>query len=163
MSWMKVDDQFHSSDKLLSIPKRHRFQAAGLWAIAGSWVAGQQTDGFVPDYMILEWGPTKKTIDCLVDSGLWERVRDGFKFVHWRKRQDGDYRRNIPPKVRAAVMRRDGYRCVVCGATERLSLDHIVPYRDDGPDTVENLRVLCMPCNNRRYQEERRRGASDLV
>lgn len=25
-----------------------------------------------------------------------------------------------------------------------------------GPDTVENLRVLCMPCNNRRYQEERR-------
>ena len=113
--------------------------------------------------MIPELWSTPKIADELVRVGMWERVENGYKFVHWRKRQDGDYRRNIPPKVRAAVMRRDGYRCVVCGATERLSLDHIVPYRDDGPDTVENLRVLCMPCNNRRYQEERRRGASDLV
>lgn len=83
MPWMKLDDKFHASDKLLSIPKRYRFQAAGLWAVAGSWVAGQETDGFVPDYMIQEWGPTKKTIECLVDSGLWERVRGGFAFNSW--------------------------------------------------------------------------------
>lgn len=44
-------------------------------------------------------------------------------------------------------MERDGHACVFCGATDQLSLDHIVRYRDGGPDTVENLRVLCMPCN----------------
>lgn len=53
----------------------------------------------------------------------------------------------IPVEVRRAVMERDGHACVFCGATDQLSLDHIVRYRDGGPDTVENLRVLCMPCN----------------
>lgn len=83
MAWFKVDDQFHSSHKLRSIPKRHRMQAAGLWAIAGSWVAGQKTDGFVPDYMIREWGPTEKTVESLVNSGLWSRTRDGYLFNSW--------------------------------------------------------------------------------
>ena len=83
MAWMKLDDKFHSSRKVNSIPKRHRFQAVGLWAIAGSWVAGEQTDGFVPDYMIEQWGPTAITVESLVNAGLWERVRDGFAFCSW--------------------------------------------------------------------------------
>lgn len=83
MTWMKVDDGFHSSPKLQSIPARHRFQAAGLWVIAGSWASQQMTDGFIPDYMIAMWKPTAKTVDSLVSSGLWERVRDGFAFRSW--------------------------------------------------------------------------------
>ena len=83
MTWMKVDDGFHSSPKLQSIPARHRFQAAGLWVIAGSWASQQMTDGFIPDYMIAMWKPTAKTVDSLVSSGLWERVCDGFVFRSW--------------------------------------------------------------------------------
>ena len=83
MSWFKVDDRFHASWKLNSIPKRYRLQAAGLWAVAGSWVAGERTDGFVPNYMIEAWGPTSKTLDSLVDSGLWRRELDGFTFNSW--------------------------------------------------------------------------------
>lgn len=83
MGWMKVDDQFHSSRKLNSIPKRFRFQAAGLWIIAGSWVAAQETDGFVPDYMIDAWNPSQKTVESLVSSGLWRRESSGFSFVSW--------------------------------------------------------------------------------
>ena len=83
MGWMKLDDQFHASRKINAIPKRHRFQAAGLWAIAGSWVAGQETDGFVPDYMIKAWGPTPKTIEALVDVDLWDRTDGGYQFHRW--------------------------------------------------------------------------------
>lgn len=57
----------------------------------------------------------------------------------------------IPVAVRRAVMERDGFACVQCGSTERLSLDHIVRFRDGGPDAEENLRVLCLPCNWRRH------------
>lgn len=83
MAWMKLDDNFHASRKLNSIPKRHRFQAAGLWAIAGSWVAGQGTDGFVPNYMIEVWGPTDKTVESLVNAGLWNVESGGFSFDSW--------------------------------------------------------------------------------
>lgn len=97
MPWFKVDDQFHASRKLNSIPKRHRLQAAGLWAIAGSWVSGQETDGFVPDYMIQVWGPTQKTIDALVESGLWIRENNGFRFYSWLdynpSKEDSDAKR----------------------------------------------------------------------
>ena len=97
MAWFKVDDQFHTSRKLNSIPKRHRLQAAGLWAIAGSWVSGQETDGFVPDYKIQVWSPTQKTVDSLVESGLWIRENDGFRFYSWLNynpsKEDSDAKR----------------------------------------------------------------------
>lgn len=145
--WFKVDDRFHSSRKVKAIPRAQRLEAVGLWAIAGSWSAGEGLDGFVPDYMIDDFGGTAELVAALVASGSWLAVDGGYRFAQWRKFQDGKYRPNIPPRIRAAVMARDGYRCVICGSTENLSLDHIVRYRDDGPDTIDNLRVLCMPCN----------------
>lgn len=83
MAWFKVDDHFHTSRKVKSIPPRQRFAAVGLWAIAGSWCSQELTDGHVPDYMIQEWGATAKVTAALVDSGLWRRVRDGFEFCSW--------------------------------------------------------------------------------
>lgn len=60
------------------------------------------------------------------------------------------FRPAIPKRIREAVYARDGYQCVECHATEALSLDHILPYSLGGPDTIENLRVLCIPCNSRK-------------
>lgn len=59
-------------------------------------------------------------------------------------------RRPIPVAVRRAVMERDEHTCQLCGATDALSLDHIVPFSRGGLDTIENLRVLCRLCNSRR-------------
>jgi hypothetical protein len=87
MAWFKVDDGFHASRKLLKIPKRARFAAAGLWSIAGSWAADQLTDGHVPNYMISEWAPPPAAPDALVDAGLWERTHDGFAFYNWHEYQ----------------------------------------------------------------------------
>lgn len=56
----------------------------------------------------------------------------------------------IPTLVQARVYARDDFTCQKCGATEDLTLDHIKPWSLGGPDTVENLRVLCRPCNSRK-------------
>lgn len=56
----------------------------------------------------------------------------------------------IPERVRATVFDRDGHQCVECSATDDLTLDHIYPWSLGGPDTVENLRVLCRTCNSRK-------------
>jgi hypothetical protein len=87
LSWFKVDDGFHSSRKVLSIPKRARFAAVGLWTVAGSWSADQLTDGHVPDYMIKEWGAPPAAPEALVDAELWERTHDGYLFRKWHEYQ----------------------------------------------------------------------------
>lgn len=65
---------------------------------------------------------------------------------------DPDCRRRdtIPDAVRAAVYERDNSTCQDCGATDRLTLDHIYPWSLGGSDTDDNLRVLCRPCNSRK-------------
>jgi hypothetical protein len=59
-------------------------------------------------------------------------------------------RRIIPEHILEAVFERDGGQCVLCGATEELQFDHILHHSKGGADTVENLRLLCRTCNQRR-------------
>lgn len=87
MAWFKVDDGFHSSRKVLSIPRRTRLAAIGAWSIAGSWCADELTDGHVPEYMLSEWGFPASVVSALVDSGLWERERGGLAFRNWAEYQ----------------------------------------------------------------------------
>lgn len=55
--------------------------------------------------------------------------------------------RVIPLDVRKAVAKRDNYRCQRCGESGR-SVHHIIPYDEGGPDTVENLILLCISCHD---------------
>jgi 5-methylcytosine-specific restriction endonuclease McrA len=56
-------------------------------------------------------------------------------------------REPIPRAVRLAVFERDGGRCVECGSAFEIQYDHVIPVALGGAATVENLQILCAPCN----------------
>lgn len=74
MSWFKIDDAFHSSKPVKKIPRKYRAAAIGLWALAGSWSAQEEEDGFVPEWMIEELCGTPALAAHLVRAGLWTIV-----------------------------------------------------------------------------------------
>ena len=79
MGWFKVDDKLHSH------PKRWAagLPAMGLWAVAGSWAAGHETDGFVPKSMVSALGGRANLARTLCEVGLWEEVESGYCFHDW--------------------------------------------------------------------------------
>jgi hypothetical protein len=60
------------------------------------------------------------------------------------KSQDFVRSRIIPSRVKLEVWKRDGGKCVECGATDELHFDHIVPYSKGGTSLkAENIQLLC--------------------
>lgn len=73
-------------------------------------------------------------------------------------------RNYLPRGLRHEVFKRDGYRCVECGASVEdgatLHIDHIIPVSRGGYDELDNLQTLCKECNMNKsnlYQKPRNR------
>ena len=62
------------------------------------------------------------------------------------------FRTPIPSKMRFRILRRDGYRCRLCGMAAddgvTLECDHIIAVAKGGKTEPKNLWTLCRPCNN---------------
>lgn len=59
-------------------------------------------------------------------------------------------RNPIPSAFKHEIFKRDGFRCLECGATNknsRLEIDHILPVAQGGTDELSNLQTLCDDCN----------------
>jgi len=60
-------------------------------------------------------------------------------------------RTGVPRGLRKEVFKRDGYKCVQCGASKEdgatLHVDHIIPVAKGGTDELDNLQTLCKDCN----------------
>lgn len=58
-------------------------------------------------------------------------------------------------RLRKAVTKRDGWRCVACGkGTNTGEVDHITPLRKGGSDDLSNLQYLCKPCHAAKTAKE---------
>lgn len=57
---------------------------------------------------------------------------------------DAERRRIIPTAVKLEVWQRDAGKCSVCGASDELHFDHILPFSKGGTSlTAANVQLLC--------------------
>jgi hypothetical protein len=165
MVWQRNDDQYGVSRKITRIPVTAlgvpiKLAAVGLDQLAKNYSCREMTGGILDAVELDSVLATPVLVDELVRVELWHRtghdceecvqppprgivIHDFYSCIEPPPRK----RPWIPDSVRRAVYERDGYTCVLCGSKESLSLDHIMRYRHGGPDTFENLRTLCLPCN----------------
>jgi hypothetical protein len=99
----------------------------------------------------------------LVDS--WreqDEYRSVFKFRLVAVEGDEDFsvapstnptrRRVIPTAVKLAVWKRDGGKCVLCGADDELHFDHDLPWSKGGTSLTEaNVQLLCARHNLQKH------------
>ena len=55
-----------------------------------------------------------------------------------------EHNRLIPPHVKLTVWKRDKGKCVICGSSDNLHFDHVIPFSKGGSSLVpENIQLLC--------------------
>ncbi len=81
----------------------------------------------------------------------FERLADLRATRRTRQYQIKMERAKMTDSLRYDIMKRDKFRCQLCGSTAsdgvKLHVDHIVPVAKGGKTTPENLRTLCDRCN----------------
>jgi len=66
------------------------------------------------------------------------------------KKKKVSKRNPLDSRLRHEVFKRDGYKCLECGATNKektLHCDHIISVAQGGTDEMDNLQTLCDDCN----------------
>ncbi len=48
------------------------------------------------------------------------------------------------------LLERFAHRCAICGVSEKLTRDHIIPLSKGGSDAIGNIQPLCHSCNARK-------------
>ena len=113
--------------------------------------------------------PEKIKVYEKIKSGIWsyngmfdlmdswvqmDGTRNVFKFKLTAVEEDSslfdinkglsERRRIIPSKIKLHVWKRDGGKCVICGAQDELQFDHIIPYSKGGTSIdANNIQLLC--------------------
>lgn len=92
-----------------------------------------RTFGFTEIVRILDSVSTKR-----VDRQTYEKLARAERTI-------------LSDSMRYDVLKRDGFRCVLCGMSAKdgaiLHVDHIIPVSKGGKTEINNLRTLCEKCN----------------
>lgn len=126
------------------------------------YAARNETDGHISGGAVRQFGWQRRVRE-LTEARLWDPCADGFTIdslglvMVIRGETQSPARRawqRVAAKIRPLVFARDGRECRLCGAAGefvRFHVDHIIPLAKGGSNELNNLQVLCQPCNQRKW------------
>jgi 5-methylcytosine-specific restriction endonuclease McrA len=131
-----------------------------------------------PHLALFHTGPGRKTPVLKVRSGCVVIPRDmssvptGFLGQETKAERQSQQQRKavfrtaIPKRLRFKVLRRDEYRCQLCGMTAgdgiTLQVDHKLAVANGGRTELANLWTLCQPCNSGKSDMQLRQEEEQL-
>jgi len=80
------------------------------------------------------------------------------EYFHRRRALEMDAEGSYTAEEWLAILDKYGHKCLACGITENISVDHVIPLRKGGSNYPHNLQPLCVSCNSskkNRYIEYR--------
>lgn len=101
------------------------------------------------------FGSWRKALEAFVDYINSENVSDEAYTINDVMNNSTKHKtkRDINLRMRFLVMKRDNFKCCMCGRSPattvglELHIDHIVPWSKGGETVIDNLQTLCSDCN----------------
>jgi 5-methylcytosine-specific restriction endonuclease McrA len=112
----------------------------------------------------MPWSPPRPCLTC-GQLGCSRHRRTG----RWPERPSRHVRGygTAWDRLRQLALERDGYACVHCRSTDRVSVDHVIPKVRGGLDALGNLQTLCKAHHDAKSAAEgnaaKRRGRVKVV
>jgi hypothetical protein len=121
------------------------------------------TIGFVISIVVITgvWGFATNDSEYSFEQNVFGMVFTGLLglFVIWAvrtksKKYNGS--RAFSPETKDKALRRQNYRCKICGTSpSNWDYDHIVPYSEGGDNSLSNCQALCLDCHRDKTNRER--------
>lgn len=164
MPWLKLDDSFFDHEKILDRSK----DAKLLHLAALTYCAARSPHGVLSPAAVrvcaakVDIDNRDQTVTELLRARLWETVPPDsplqpvppgsyqicdFASLLWQD-TEADRLRAAARLISEIIYTRDDYKCVYCGSTEDLTLDHIIPLSRGGNNDASNLATACRSCNS---------------
>jgi hypothetical protein len=122
------------------------------------WLLASEKDGMIPDTDRLAFRLRMRPDEALsITNELTERgflveaeakpAEQGATLAQRIAKRNGFGSRHISDDVKRQVWERDGGKCCECGSDANIEYDHIHPISKGGNSDLDNIQLLCRPCN----------------
>lgn len=123
---------FKNGEKGPDIVKVYEKLRKGIWADNGYF------------HLVDAWNENDGRREVFKFKLLAVDIEDDDQAAEGAELDESHRRRLIPSAVKQEVWKRDGGKCVTCGATDELHFDHILPFSKGGTSlSADNVQLLC--------------------